>query len=312
MVTYGGSYQDATVKAVFDPFTKETGIRVQLVPYPGLDKVKAMQLTGNIEIDVYLSTGAEAAAGSKLGFWDKLDPSLFDLKDLKIQPTSDYVTYEIYAQGVTWDPKKFGSGKHPTNFVEFFDRQKFPGRRAIRARVQNTLEIALLGDGVAPKDIYPLDLNRAFKALDRIKSQLVWAANTPQDTALVQVGEADFSIANSNRVKATTEPGGGVPLAFSFEQNVLGGSTLQLIKGARNKDGAMKLIAYHLRPEVQARLYNLVGATPVSKKGSAMLSPDVSKWQPNLENPRNVYLNDTYWADNYEAATRRFQEWKLT
>ncbi len=32
---YGGFYQDACVKAVFDPFTKETGIRVENVPVPG-------------------------------------------------------------------------------------------------------------------------------------------------------------------------------------------------------------------------------------------------------------------------------------
>ncbi|MCC8969162.1 ABC transporter substrate-binding protein [Bradyrhizobium brasilense] len=312
MVNYGGSYQDATVKAILDPFTKETGIKVEVVPYSGLDKVKAMQLTGNVEIDIYMSTGAEAAGGSKRGFWDKLDPSLFDLKDLKIQPATDYATTEIYSRGIAWDPKKFGPGKHPTTFAEFFDLQKFPGRRTVRARGQDTLEMALLADGVAPKDIYPLDLNRAFKALDRIKSQIVWAATTPQDTSLLQVGEADFSIANVNRVKSTTEPGGGVPLAYSFEQNLNGGQTLQVLKGARNKENAMKLIAYCLRPEVQANFFNLVGTTPVSKKASAMLSPEVSKWQPDLDNPKSVYINNTYWAENYEAVTRRFQEWRLT
>ncbi|KRR17746.1 ABC transporter substrate-binding protein [Bradyrhizobium retamae] len=312
IVSYGGSYQDATVKAVFDPFTKETGIKVQIVPYPGLDKVKAMLLTGNIEIDIYLSADEESAAGSKQGFWEKLDPSLFDLKDLKVQPASDYVTYEIYSRGISWDPKKFGPGKHPTTFAEFFDLQKFPGRRAMRAAATGTLETALAADGVAPKDIYPLDLNRAFKALDRIKSQIVWSANTPQDVSLLQVGEVDFSIATVNRVKVTTEAGGGVPLAYSFEQNLHGGVTLQVVKGARNKESAMKLIAYYLRPEVQTRLCDLVGNGPVSKKGSAMLSPNVSKWQPDFNNPKSVYSNGTYWAENHEAVTRRFQEWKLT
>lgn len=83
IVNYGGSYQSATVKAVLDPFTEETGIKVTIVPYPGLDKVKAMQLTGNVEIDIYMSTGPEAAAGSKQGFWEKLNGSLFDAQELK-------------------------------------------------------------------------------------------------------------------------------------------------------------------------------------------------------------------------------------
>ncbi|WP_426441284.1 hypothetical protein [Bradyrhizobium genosp. P] len=60
-----------------------------------LDKVKAMELTGNVEVDIFLNTEVGAASGSKLGFWEKLDPALFDLKDLATQPASDYVTFEI-------------------------------------------------------------------------------------------------------------------------------------------------------------------------------------------------------------------------
>ncbi|MGY0576154.1 ABC transporter substrate-binding protein [Bradyrhizobium sp. RDM12] len=312
IVNYGGAYQDASVKAIYEPFTKETGIKVRIVPYPGLDKIKAMQLTGNVDIDVYACTGAEAAAGSKRGFWEKLNASLFDIEDLKIKPASDYVTFEIACKGISWDPKKFPSGKHPTAFAELFDLEKFPGRRALRAIVQQTLEIALLADGVAPKHIYPLDLNRAFKVLDRVRSQIVWAATTPQDTSLLQIGEADFGYASSNRVKSTTEPGGGVPLAFSFEQNITLNDAVTVLKGAPNKENAVKLISYHLRPEVQARFFEIVGTTPVSKKAFSMLSAEVRKWQPDLDSPKNLHLNDTYWAENYEALHHRFQEWRLT
>ncbi|WFU40020.1 ABC transporter substrate-binding protein [Bradyrhizobium sp. CB82] len=288
--TYGGSYQESQIKAVLDPFTNETGIKVQFIPYPGFDKLKAMQLTGNVELDVYLCSGAEAAAGTKQGFWEKLDPSRFDLEDLKIQPADDYAAFDIWSRGVSWNPKKFGAKAHPATFTDFFDLQKFPGRRVVRVDAQLTLEAALLGDGVAPKDIYPLNLDCAFKALDRIKSQIVWAATAPQDTSLLQVGEADFGLANCVRVEATTQPGGGVPLAYSFEQNIFGGLCLAVLKGAANKGNAMELIAYHLRPEVQARLFDLlVGDAPVSKKASSMLSPEALKWQPNLDNAKASY-----------------------
>lgn len=313
IVSYGGKYEEHLAKTLYGPFTNETGIKVNFVPYAGLDKVKAMLLTGNIELDINIGTGAEMAGGSVRGFWEKLDPSLFNLEDLKIQPASDYVTYEIFARAVTWDPKKFDTAKHPSNFTEFFDLRKFPGRRAIRSSVSTgTLELALLADGVAPKDIYPLDLDRAFKSLDRIKSQVVWAATAPQDYSLLQVGEADFSIANVNSVKGTTEPGGGVPMACSFEQNILGGVSLAVLKGAPNKENAMKLIAHYLRPEFQAPFFDLVGSTPVSKKASAMLQPATLKWQPDVNNPKSVFLHDKYWAEHYEEVNRRFKEWKLT
>lgn len=307
---YGGSYQDATVKAVYDPFTRETGINVNITPFPGLDRIKAMQLTGNADIDVWLGAGQDTAAGSRRGFWERLDPALFDVQDMVIEPKSDYVAFEVYLTGVAWDPAKYGQGKHPATFAEFFDIKKFPGRRVVRKNA-TTLEVALLGDGVAPKDIYPLDLNRAFRAFDRIKSNTTWAQTTPQRTALLQTGEADFGLCVANRIKATTDPGGGVPLAFSFEQNLIAFDCLAILKGAPNKENASKLIAYYLRPEVQARLYNLIALTPVSKKAATMLSPEMRKWLPDQNSPNIHISNDDYWAVNYEAVNLRFQEWLL-
>ncbi|MGY3591832.1 putative spermidine/putrescine transport system substrate-binding protein [Bradyrhizobium sp. USDA 4341] len=312
IVQYGGQYQEATVKAVFEPFTKETGINVNIVPYPGLDKVKAMQLTNNVEIDIDFISGAEAASGSKQGLWEKLDFSGLDLGDLAVQPKSDYLVFDIYNQGIAWDPKKFGPGKHPVDFAGFFDVKKYPGRRSMRNYAQNTLEVALIADGVAPKDIYPLDLDRAFKSLDRIKSHIVWSPTPVQDSSLLQVGEADFGIVNSTRVKASIDPGGGVPLEYSFEQNILGRNALTILKGAPNRENAMKLIAFYLRPEIQAQFENLVFTTPISKKAAMMLSPEARKWQPDLNSPKNVMLLDSYWADNFEATTSRFKEWRLT
>ncbi|MGY4473636.1 ABC transporter substrate-binding protein [Bradyrhizobium sp. USDA 3364] len=313
MTSFGGSYQDAHVKAVIEPFTKETGIKVDFVPALQLDKVKAMQLTGNVDVDVFLNTDVSAASGSKQGFWEKLDPALFDLKDLEIPPATDHVTFEVAGNCITWDPKKFGDGKHPKNCAEFFDLQRFPGRRALRGTVLlGTLEIALLADGVAPKDIYPLDLDRAFKSLSRIKSHLIWSATPPQDISLVQGGEVDFGFAGNNRILATNRPGGGTPLAISFEQTINLGDALAILKGAPNKENAIRLLVYYMRPEVQARLFDLLGTIPVSKKASTMLSPEIRKWQPDLNSPNNVMVNRTYWAENFESVNLRFQEWKMS
>lgn len=306
----GGSFQEAYVKCVAEPFTKETGIKVNFIPAPGLDKIKAMELTGNMGLDVHQLPGSQAAFGSKEGLWEKLDPSIFDLQDLAVPPATDMVAEYLYTEGIGWDPKKFGSGKHPTNFAEFFDLKKFPGRRALQKRPDPTLEIALLADGVAPKDIYPLDLDRAFKSLDRIKSSVAgWASTTTQTISLVQTGEVDFSITYTSRVKPSTEPGGGVPLGFSFDQVMLFKAMSMIPKGAPNKDNATKLIGFIMRPEVQARLNNQVVLTPVSKKGQQMLSPDAKKWQPDLSNPNHLVSNEQYWADNYESVNRRFQDW---
>ncbi|MCC8967473.1 ABC transporter substrate-binding protein [Bradyrhizobium sp. Pear76] len=312
IVSSGGSYQEALVRTVTDPFTKETGIKVNFSNAADIAKVKAMLLTGNVNLDIYVGWGSWQASGSKQGFWEKLDPSILEPKDSAVPPTSDYATYEMGAMGITWDPKKYGPGKHPANFAEFFDLKKFPGRRAMRPTADLTLEATLLADGVTPKDMYPLDLDRAFKGLERIKSNTVWPPTAPQSVSLVQTGEVDFSLTYSNRVKPTTELGGGVPLAFSFEQNVFNTVCLSVVKGAPNKENAMKLVAYMLRPEVGARLQEQVGTVAVSKKAASMLSAEARKWQPDLSNPNSLVVNSEYWADNYELVSSRFREWILT
>src|SRR5438876_12445694 len=49
--TIGGAYEEANDKAIFEPFTKATGIEVVKVP-ASLGKLLAMFESGNIELDV--------------------------------------------------------------------------------------------------------------------------------------------------------------------------------------------------------------------------------------------------------------------
>ncbi|MGY4157982.1 putative spermidine/putrescine transport system substrate-binding protein [Bradyrhizobium sp. USDA 4461] len=310
---YGGTYQETLVRTVLNPFTEETGINVNVVPIPDLARVKAQLLTGNVEWDIYDVSGSKIEFGSKNGFWEKLDPSIFDVEDIAIQPATDHVAFSVFVAGIAWNPTKYGLGKHPSSFADYFDLKRFPGRRALRNQPNETMEMALVADGVAPMDLYPLDVDRAFKALDRIKPSIAsWINAVTQSISLVQTGEVDFSYTYANRVKATNEPGGGVPLALSFEQNLLDTESLAVLKGAPNKEGAMKLLAYFLRPEVQARFENQIAGIPVSKKALALLSAETRKWQPDLDNPNHIRINNGYWVSNFSELSRRFKEWVLS
>lgn len=313
ITSYGGSAQDILVKTVTTPFTEETGIRVNIVPTPDIVKLKAQTITGNVEFDVFDAPDAIAAYGSKLGFWDKLDLSMLDVADLAFPPTSEFVTMSMYVGGIGWDPKRYGAGKHPRNFAEYFDLKKFPGRRTLRNRPDEALEAALLADGVAPKDIYPLDVDRAFKVLDLIKPSIAsWITAAPQTISLLQTGEVDFSYTYANRVLSTNQPGGGAPLAFSFEQNLLGPEKLAIPKGAPNKGNAMKYIAYFFRPEVQLRWASEIAGVPNSKKAFSMVPAETRKWVADLSSPNNLVLSGAYWSDNLEEVSRRFKEWILS
>ena len=311
VVSWGGNYHAGVEEALAKPFEKEFGVHVTLVDTPDLAKVKAQVMTNNIQWDVFDAVGPMAMTGSKNGYWEPLDPALFNRSDLIAPMTKDAVPLYGFTGGICWDNSKFPDGKHPQTFAEYFDVKKFPGQRTLRNRASETLEIALLADGVAPDKLYPLDVERAFKALNRIKPYIGnWVDQTPQTVTLVETGQVDFSYTYSTRVKAAQEA--NKPINFSFKQNLIGLEYLVVLKNSPNKANAMKFVQFALRPDRQAALMNALGNTPASRSALPMIKPEVRKWLSDPSNKMNVVSNDIWWADHYDELTLRFKEWVLS
>jgi putative spermidine/putrescine transport system substrate-binding protein len=311
MVSWGGNYRTAVEKALTEPFEKETGIKVTLIDTPDLAKVKAQMMTGNIEWDIFDATGPMVFSGEKNNYWEPLDSGLVDASDLITPPSKFAVPFYGYTGGICWDDNRHPAGKHPMNFAEYFDVGKFPGTRTLRNRAVETLESALLADGVAPADMYPLDVERAFKMLDKIKPHIgKWVEQTPQTVSLVQTGEVDYSYTYATRAKAASEA--GQPIKFSFDQNLIGLEYLVVLKNSPNKANAMKFLSFAMRPENQAALMDLHGNTPANNKAVALMNPETRQWLSNPSNTQNVLISDTWWAEHYDELTSRFKLWALS
>ncbi|MGU7771634.1 ABC transporter substrate-binding protein [Burkholderia sp. MR1-5-21] len=311
VVSWGGDYHAAVEEALAKPFEKEFGVQVTLVDTPDLAKVKAQVMTNNVQWDVFDAVGPMAMTGSKNGYWEPLDPTLFNRGDLIAPVTKDAVPFYGFAGGICWDESKFPAGKHPTTFAEMFDVKKFPGQRGLRNRASETLEIALLADGVPPEKMYPLDVERAFRSLDRIKPYVgKWIDQTPQTVSLVEAGQIDFSYTYTTRVKDANAAGKN--LGFSFKQTIIGLEYLVVLKNAPNKANAMKFLQFAMRPDRQAAFLSLTGDMPASRSAQPMLKPEVRKWLPDTSNKMNLITNDAWWADHYEDLTQRFKEWVMS
>lgn len=310
-VTWGGAYRDSVYEGAIRPFTEATGIEVNIVDTPDLARVKAQVMTGNVEWDVFDAPGALAFSGVNEDLWEELDPGMLDASDLVVPPTDHLAPLYSFAGGIAWDPARHGEGAHPTTFEEYFDLSAFPGRRTFRDRPSETLEAALLADGVAPQDLYPLDVDRAFEVLERIKPSVAsWVSATPQTIALLRTGEVDFSYSYASRVR-TTNAGSGQNMAFSFEETLNGLEYLAVLKNAPNRENAMRFVAFALSPEVQAQTMERLANAPVSRAALPLMTDAALEWIPDLSEPKNVLMNDAWWADNFEDVTRRFKEWVL-
>lgn len=308
---WGGSYEAAVRKAFAEPFAKETGIAVKLVNNADLPRMKVQVDSKNVSWDVFDSIGPQIMAGVQEGLWEEINKSIVDTSDLIQQTGSDHVGTYSYAGGLGYDPVRHPDGKHPTTYAEFWDVEKFPGHRGLRSRVSENLEMALLADGVNPKDLYPLDVERGFKALDHIKPAIrKWIETTPETVTLIGSKELDFTYTYISRVLAAEK--NGMSIAMSMKQTLNSLEYLAVPKHGRNTETAMKYVAFCLRPDRQAAFCEEVAFAPNAAGAMDLLSDQAKAHVPDMSDPNSVVINDVWWGKNYEKLQRRFTEWMLT
>ena len=313
--TWGGSYTDAQVSALFDPFTKLSGIKVTTTGTPDVARMKVMVDTGNVEWDM---VDAEAQMMFKAVKQNLLQPIDYNLIQ-KIVPKEDLIQESLQEYGfpsiafgwvLAWNTKTFAAGKAPQSWADFWDVEKFPGRRALYAQPKPLLEMALLADGVPIDKLYPIDLDRAFKKLDQIKKHVnVWYKDLGQVDALLQNGEVDMLLTSNGRAHAAKKA--GFPVDYTFKEGAWEQGYWVVMKNAPNAENAMKLIAYTALPEGQAAFAKAFAYGGPNKKAYAMMDPQVAAGLPTAPQnlPGQFQIDAKWWTDHLEEVNRRWLEW---
>jgi putative spermidine/putrescine transport system substrate-binding protein len=104
----------------------------------------------------------------------------------------------------------------------------------------------------------------------------------------------------------------GVPIGYSFEQNLLEVSWTGIAKGTRRRDAAMRLCAYLANPQYQAAPSSITGDTPTYPTTVAQVAPAARRWLPDLARPDNLFTDPAWWDTRLEELTLRFQDWLFT
>jgi hypothetical protein len=183
-VGFGGSYQDGQTKALFEPFEKETGIKVVQTTGVDLAKLRAQQQSNNVEWDLISIPDRLRYTAVRDGLLQPLNYSAIpNAKDVQKNLVTEYaVGCVTIPMLLTYSTKAYPGGKAPQNWHDFWDPTKFPGPRGYYNAPPYSLEFALIADGVPKDKLYPLDVNRAFKSLDRVKPAVkVWWSQFPHD-----------------------------------------------------------------------------------------------------------------------------------
>jgi putative spermidine/putrescine transport system substrate-binding protein len=314
VVSFGGTYQEAQRKCYYAPYSAASGVKVIEDTIPTAAKIKAMVDSKNVSWDVVEITSAVGLALFAEGYLEPIDYSIVPKTDLPEQAILPGATGIFnYSWVLAFNTKSFKKdGKHPKSWADFWNVAEFPGPRAIDAgnRGITPLEFALLADGVAPGKLYPLDVERAWRSLDRIKPHVTkWPTSFAQHMQLLQDGEVAMTTGSSNRVVPAMRA--GAPIDFVWNQGMLDMTYYAVPKGSKNKEDAMRFIAFATQAKPQAELMKLQPGGPVNRKAFDFLTPEesqvLSTYKPNAD--QQWVLNPQYWEQKGKSGRNLYQEY---
>lgn len=225
-----------------------------------------------------------------------------------------YVGIYTFTYGLTYQSKKYGANG-PRSWTDFFDVQKFPGRRTMIADGLYALEIALLADGVAPADLYttlrtPAGVDRAFAKLEKIKPHItVWYKSSGQAMQLMRDGEVDMGLISNARAQSVVKD--GTPLTFVWDQAFIDTECLMVPNNAQNVKATMQLINSALDPKNQAAfsVASLYGPVNLKAYEGNLIPAATMEWLPSAPQnlPRQIWADQRWYASTEaEAVYQRF------
>lgn len=330
VMSWGGAYTVSQVEAYHKPFTAATGINVISVDSDNpAAPVKAMVEAGNVTVDVVDVEYADAIRLCDDGVLAPFDQSVLPAAPDGTAAADDFlpgaltecaVTTIIFSTVFAYNDTLF-AGEKPTTIVDFFDLEKFPGKRAMRKGAKVNLEMALMADGVPAADVYavlstPEGVDRAFAKLDTVKDNMIWWEAGAQSAQLLADGEVIMSTAYNGRFfdAAISE---GKPFVTVWDGQVYEYDLLGIPKGAPNAEEAVEFIKFATTTQALADQAKWISYGPGRKSSGALVGlykdgkTEMAPYMPTTEANLKNALNSSYefWVDQDAELNERFNAW---
>ena len=308
-VSFGGVYQEAQRKAWLAPYTELTGVQFTEDENSSNATIKAQVEAGQVTWDV-VDVGNDFGVEAHKDLLEPLDFSLIPRDELnEALGITDWRIPDITYGVVLAYNTEATAGKVPEGWADYFDTAKIPGKRGAWDYSEGGMfEFALMADGVAPGDLYPLDLPRATAKLNTIKDDIVFWTSGAESQELIGSGEVAMTMIWNGRGWSAKNIDNN-PVEMQWNQQIVTADYLVVPKGSPNKDAAMKFIAYTACAANNAGPSEFIPYGPTNKNATpnpAMVN-DLSVTNAD-EN--SAYFDDTYLAEKFDEIDAAWQAWK--
>lgn len=308
VVSYGGDYQKAQQTAFFDPFVADNPSYSVTQDSPtDYAKLKTMAESGNPAWDLAL-VGNDFGHDNQAKWLEPIDYSVIDKSSLVDGYAGKYrIGADIEGTVIAYRSDEYSTA--PRTWADFFDTEKFPGKRGVYKWVAGgLLEGALLADGVPADQLYPLDIDRALRKLDTIKKDLVWWDTGAQSQQNLASGETPMAMVWVGRAVDAAK---AAPVKIAWDEWLSQDGFWVVPKGAKNVAGAMQLLKYMVSEQAQTKMVDVLPYGPVNKAAADKIDAATHPDLPTSHLDTRITVDDEWWAENTEAMDKKFQAWLL-
>jgi putative spermidine/putrescine transport system substrate-binding protein len=305
-----GDFLDSLTATFFEPFALATGASVRHVQF-GRDGIEGLidQVENEENVwDVVLIPTGDVLGLTGKPYLEAIDYATVDrtafYPELAMQHAVGafiYSTVQVYP-ATEPDP--------PESWVDFWDLTRSQGTRALRRDPVGTLEFALLADGVAIADLYPLDTERAFASLERIREATLFYEDSKQPVELVRTGQVGLASAWNVR---TALPDVASLVKITWSGGMISADSWAIPRSAENNDVAMSFLSFSTRAVTTANFCLMQPYGPANQDALALLPTSALDSVPNTPErlSQQFFQNFAYWNERREQLTAQFEEWWL-
>jgi len=332
VISWGGAYTASQQKAYHEPYMKKNP-SVKILnddsASEGLAKLRAQVEAGNVTWDLVDMVAADAITACDEGIALEVDHDKLlaaapdgtsaskDFGDMIVSPC--FIPQIVYSTTFGYRTDKLKTA--PTSIADVFDLKKFPGKRSLEKKPIGNLEWALLADGVPIDKVYDVlstekGLERAFKKLDTIKSEVVWWTKGAVPTQLLADGEVVMASAYNGRLFSLIEEE-KQPVGMMWDWQVFDLDGWVIPKGGKNQAEVEKFLRFATDTQRLADQAKFISYGPARQSSAPMvgkhatLGIDMGPHMPtDPGNAKHTLLfNYEWWADHRAELDERFQAW---
>lgn len=254
-------------KAVIDPFTAKTGIKVEVETGSNADRLSQLQLAaGDPGIDVMLISDTFAASGQEKDLFQAFDesnvPNLANIADFAVEEGFDGPAYSYQLNGTIYNTGEVTAAQ-AADWSLYADpalsgRLAFPDISVTAGQLAVSGVADAFGSG-------PFDIDTAYSTIGGwAPGILQFYSSSTEVTNLLTQGEIVAADALSGF--ATTLIASGEPVAWTAptEGRYMATNRAMIPAGAPNVEGAYAFVDYLLSTEAQSQSAKIVGDLPVA------------------------------------------------